>query len=72
MIYSVQEQNPGSRRSYDGMLSRTQEKGMHMFDLHDQLLNISLPTIKPNEAAEDSDASISVKTLKVSLEIKTI
>ena len=58
MIYSVQEQNPGSRRSYDGMLSRTQEKGMHMFDIQDQLLNVSLPTILPNEAAEDSEVSI--------------
>ena len=48
------------------MLSQTQEKGMHMLDLHDQLLNISFPTIKPNEAAEDSETSISVATLKVS------
>ena len=69
MIYSVQEQNLGSRRSYDGMLSRTQEKGMHMFDIQDQLLNISLPTIKPNEAAEDSEVSISVVTLKVTFKI---
>jgi hypothetical protein len=51
------------------MLSQTQEKGMHMFDIHDQLLNISLPKIKPNEAAEDSDTSISVATLKVTFDI---
>ena len=69
MIYSAQEQNPGSRRSYDGMLSRTQEKGMHMFEIQDQLLNISLPTIKHNEAAKDSETSISVATLKVYLDI---
>ena len=45
MICSVQDQNPGSRRSFDGMLNRTQEKEMHMFDIQDRLLNISLPTI---------------------------
>ena len=47
------------------MLSRTQEKGMHMFDIQDQLLNISLPTIKRDEVVEDSEVSISVATLKV-------